>query len=382
MKVPGSTILQEEDDRDSLIVALDFGTTFSGIAYSFSTDTEKIYTITEWPGAEARIVPKTPTAIWYAPHTYESFDWGYDVDMSIADKITALKLLFDPGQRRPYPLPDNFAETEIAKLPKPVVDVAADYMEAIFKHAMEEIEVDSVDPSFVDCFQKKFILTVPAVWSDKAKSMTLAAARKAGISPVEMITEPEAAALYTLHSMKSKGLQPGDAVVICDAGGGTVDLVSYEILSLDPFKLKALTAPSGGVCGSLMVNGLFEEEVRKTVGDTAYSELRTTYAYCSGLTDFDTVIKPAFRGWGDRDNEAMVRIFDPVVKEIESLVAEQITALRLERLEMDEKPEKGVAAIFLVGGFGSSVYLKSILEKSNPGVRVIQPREAWSAIVK
>lgn len=28
-----------------------------------------------------------------------------------------------------------------------------------------------------------------------------------GISPVELIKEPEAAALYTLHFMKNKGLQ-------------------------------------------------------------------------------------------------------------------------------------------------------------------------------
>jgi len=39
--------------------------------------------------------------------------------------------------------------------------------------------------------------------------------------------------------------QVGDAIVICDAGGGTVDLVSYEIVSLNPFELKALTAASG-----------------------------------------------------------------------------------------------------------------------------------------
>lgn len=39
--------------------------------------------------------------------------------------------------------------------------------------------------------------------------------------------------------------QRGDAIVVCDAGGGSVDLVSYEIQSMDPFELKALTAPSG-----------------------------------------------------------------------------------------------------------------------------------------
>lgn len=37
------------------------------------------------------------------------------------------------------------------------------------------------------------------------------AATQAGISPIEMITEPEAASLYTLMSVKDKGLQVRDA---------------------------------------------------------------------------------------------------------------------------------------------------------------------------
>jgi hypothetical protein len=33
-------------------------------------------------------------------------------------------------------------------------------------------------------------------------------------------------------------------------------------------------------------------------------------------------------------------------------------------------------AIFLVGGFGSSQYLKMRLEKANPDIQVIQPTDA------
>lgn len=51
--------------------------------------------------------------------------------------------------------------------------MAADYMKAIFKHAMKEIEEESLDASFLDGLEKRFVLTVPAVWSDKAKKMTL-----------------------------------------------------------------------------------------------------------------------------------------------------------------------------------------------------------------
>jgi hypothetical protein len=50
-----------------------------------------------------------------------------------------------------------------------------------------------------------------------------------------------------------------------------------------------------------MLNKLFEEEIRKTVGDDAYVKLKKTDAYRSGLKDFDTAIKLAFRGKTDPD---------------------------------------------------------------------------------
>lgn len=59
----------------------------------------------------------------------------------------------------------------MAKLPKPVLEVASDYMRSVFHHALKEIESESLDPSFLESFQKQFVLTVPAVWSDKAKNI-------------------------------------------------------------------------------------------------------------------------------------------------------------------------------------------------------------------
>lgn len=48
------------------------------------------------------------------------------------------------------------------------------------------------------------IITVPAVWSDKAKADTLQCAHRAGLGDLDkirMITEPEAAAVYTFHQV-------------------------------------------------------------------------------------------------------------------------------------------------------------------------------------
>lgn len=140
------------------------------MAYAFANDPEKIYTVDSWPGAADRIVPKTPTELQYTPGSSDNFKWGYELAKSQQEKIIGLKLLLDPDQKRPYWIPYD-PHAEIAKLPKPVVEVAADYMKAIFQHAITEIEKGYM-PGFIDGFKKQYILTVPAVWSDTSKAMT------------------------------------------------------------------------------------------------------------------------------------------------------------------------------------------------------------------
>lgn len=50
----------------------------------------------------------------------------------------------------------------------------------------------------------QFILTVPAVWSDKAKDATMQAACLAGIPSQDLflVSEPEAAAVYAIRSIQ------------------------------------------------------------------------------------------------------------------------------------------------------------------------------------
>lgn len=67
----------------------------------------------------------------------------------------------------------------------------------------------------------EFVLTVPAVWSDSAKNATLQAAERAGmgnIHELKLISEPEAAAVYTLKAIQPNHLNIGDNFIVCDAG--------------------------------------------------------------------------------------------------------------------------------------------------------------------
>jgi molecular chaperone DnaK (HSP70) len=71
------------------------------------------------------------------------------------------------------------------------------------------------------------------------------AAKAAGLDPVTMIKEPEAAALFTAQALDF-ALKTDDAFVICDAGGGTVDLISYQVERVNPtLQVKELVPGTG-----------------------------------------------------------------------------------------------------------------------------------------
>lgn len=142
----------------------------------------------------------------------------------------------------------------------------------------------------------------------------------AGMFPVTMIKEPEAAALNTMHSLEV-ALRVGDAFVLCDAGGGTVDLITYEVVKLEPvLELRELVpgtgrSPShmsymeavfsasivlrsrtGSMAGSLGLNQRFGEAVKSLVGEDKFFELRKTEGYRAALESFDRDVKRRFKG--------------------------------------------------------------------------------------
>jgi hypothetical protein len=175
--------------------------------------------------------------------------------------------------------------------------------------------------------------------------LLIQAARNAGITPVQLVKEPEAAALYTLRHMGNKGLQVGDAFVLCDAGGGTVDLISYEIMQLNPLQVKELVSPSGklqrqdmtrwqalthdnragGIAGSLMLNKRFEEWIKDVVGERPYLDLRDTDAFRRGMKQFDESIKPSFRSIDDEEQYVTFQKANLESSEARGLVNDTIT---------------------------------------------------------
>lgn len=158
----------------------------------------------------------------------------------------------------------------------------------------------------------------------------------------------------------------------------------------------------------MMINKRFEEYVKNLVGERCFIDLKETNGWRHAMKTFDEIVKPAFRGREDEDYyinfpmanipdnadcgikantvtttaDDLSEIFEPVSKEIDRLVAEQINKVRLKRLQDNHPKGADIKAIFLVGGFGSSLFLKNSIQQEHPDIQVIQPNDAWSAIVQ
>ena len=105
-----------------------------------------------------------------------------------------------------------------------MTDGISRFLTEVRKVALDRMVADwGID--FVETAKVEYILTVPAVWSDKAKSDTIWCASQAGfgdMDKIRLITEPEAAAVYTFHQLPDFAVKKGDVFITCDAGGGTV----------------------------------------------------------------------------------------------------------------------------------------------------------------
>ncbi|GKZ72046.1 hypothetical protein AnigIFM50267_008098 [Aspergillus niger] len=274
-------------------------------------------------------------------------------------------------------------------------DVVTDYLRCLREHAVDTLKLKL--GSSMNSTGLEFVITVPAIWPDKAKMTTMVCAEKAGFgeaSAVCIISEPEAAAIHSLRASNPHGLKVGETIVLCDAGGGTVDLITFTIIELSPnTRLKEEAPGTGSLCGSTFLNRRFEELLNDRLSSLPGWERDTLD---EAMHRFETVAKRTFNGNTDDDfmfpvpgiadnqevgvrrgrfrvtGQEMQQLFLPILRDIEDLVREQI-----------ETSDAQVKAIFLVGGFGQSPYLRTYLRDCfSPEVEVIAPVDGWTAVVR
>ncbi|GAA5899591.1 hypothetical protein JCM6882_001158 [Rhodosporidiobolus microsporus] len=381
---------QRKEDEGKLSVGVDFGTTFTGIAYGSSRlFAGQIRQILSWPGSY-ETYRKVPTCILYEQHDPSQeakiVSWGIEAKNATVTrgliKCEWFKLLLSPESLRSG-VPDPW----LPPLPvgKNVVDVISDFLRCVWRYARRMIteEIGSI----VDLNAADVLLTVPASWDAAASSLMRESALRAGLvqssrggdtrwrDRLQIITEPEAGAIHASTLATLHHLRPSQCFLLCDAGGGTVDSGVYKLMGqLAELEIAEMCVRQGANTGSLFVDLKFEELLRRILKDhPVHLEPASMATFIHAFAEGD---KLAYHGTAE-DDDAIFRfncfnvedshdpavglefgelaipgkvlkteVFDPVIEQVLDLISAQ----------MSRVPER-LDAIVMIGGFSASEYL-------------------------
>lgn len=245
----GCTTISGDPGQHRMVVAIDYGTTFSGIGYvihdNSSPELDDIRVVKNW-GQKMDNDVKIPSVISYSPCT-EKDEQQFGASLSpeaVAMVNTKLELEAQDTRLEELDLiiqvlegTKNLSLEHVKRAQgypgytwKSPEDIVTDYLTKAFEHFERNTEFLTEIKTNVPV---DIIVTVPVNWSYKAKNSTIRAITNAGfnkstfpnLKKYYVVTEAEAAALYTARFLKEKEAEPlkkGECFVLCDAGGGTV----------------------------------------------------------------------------------------------------------------------------------------------------------------
>eukprot|EP00903_Cladosiphon_okamuranus_P013449 g12525.t2 len=301
-----------------IVVAIDLGTSRSAYAYSVQGRAEQDIIIRVPDGSLTSVsaAMKTDTAVLLrSDHPYDVLAFGraagerfvneteeaeeasneYGV-VNVRTTSGATAMLFrwfkvELCQRRGHRSFDDPVATAEGGQQLPLMVV----MTAVLRHFKEDAitQLSSVSEMVQAVEDITWVVTIPAIYDDFAKRFMRVAAHKAGITPavdspsLQLCLEPEAACL-AVTSMDAPHLaREGNKIMILDCGGGTVDITTHEVLSLNPMRLKELLPPTGGAWGSTCIDDAFIEWCEGFLGEKLFAQARRTTTFSKLLMQWE-----------------------------------------------------------------------------------------------
>ncbi|VDH95526.1 Hypothetical predicted protein [Mytilus galloprovincialis] len=305
----------------TLVVAIDIGTTYSGYAFSFGHQYKsKPLNITShsWPDGPSY---KTPTCVLLTSEKkFHSF--GREAEnkyISLAENeehedwyfVTRFKMLLMEKEE----LDEQTLVEDMDKKPISALLVFTEAIKYLKNHLLNDLKKRNLD---VPDNQIKWVLTVPAIWSDPAKQFMRTAAEQADIphSSLTLAYEPEAAALYCrllpIDTMKVAGgtnylscFEPGKKIIIVDLGGGTADISINEVTK--EHNLKTIDRASGGDWGGTNIDKKYLKFLGEVLGNNIMEEIKRDYR--SDLLEIQQDFEEQKRKvTPDRDHDVVIRM--------------------------------------------------------------------------
>ncbi|CAB4437225.1 unnamed protein product [Rhizophagus irregularis] len=393
-----------------IIVGLDFGTTYSGFTLCHvDDDLANIKTNSEWPEELGRL--KTNTVLQYDNDFTEVELWGKPAlckKPNRKGKDTETK----PVELFKLHL-GNCLEKYKPKLPVNFKKAITNYLGEIGKLIKETIPKYWEGIDFME--HVLLVVTIPAEFSESDKAIMRECTFNAGLigeknsEKLQFTTEPEAAAVYCMHSSlrEYKLTEPGTTFMIVDCGGGTVDLTTRKLLEGN--QLGEITERAGDFCGSTFIDKEFIKLLRNEVGESAMDLFSDNhYGQLQYLVqEFCQNVKLPFNGNDPNFNyeidleEAAPALLQCVTGSEKDLIEEKEWMITLDfntikslfdpivdriikmiRTQLDNS--KNCSAIFLVGGFGQSKYLQKRVEEvfSRSVDNISIPNQPIAAVVR
>ncbi|KAI0858320.1 actin-like ATPase domain-containing protein [Xylaria cubensis] len=395
--------------KSTLVIGIDFGTTYTGVSWLFfkeNAPAREPEVVTHWLSALSKNNDrnKVPSRIHYDEETGE-IKWGYNIPTDI-QPIQWFKLLLLDEKDLPANLQDSShiqaARNMMEKLGKTAVELVGDYLKVLWEHVISEIQ-DEKGTSLIRGTRYHVVLSVPAIWKDYARDRMSQAAERAGIledraagkTTLGFISEPEAAALATLPELDNRDdLAVGDSFVVMDAGGGTVDIISYKVEKLEPMVVSECVEGDGALCGATFVDSAFEALMEQRVGRKSWKCMEVSAIKKMMNNEWEHGIKKDFDGSQEkycidlpkRNKRGQVIVEAAEIQKVFEKVLSQTYDMLQQQLDgIESRSQKPPKFVILVGGFGRCPFLfRSLKKKFKDKTDILQARgeKPWSAICR
>ncbi|KAL1794641.1 hypothetical protein ACET3X_006457 [Alternaria dauci] len=496
--------------EDRMIIAIDFGTTFTSVAYTIipkgvlpeRVDISHVKCIGKYPGYEPPpgvmdFRQDVPTELWYddgraGSWRQRSFDatndsrqssmsdneesssedddsedqesrlqfddsngvedlarkqpratapskvdryWGYEVQQKLnimnaprdeARPLTRIKLNLISDSDTDH-IRDELRSTLTALKKQRIIEKDTDIYKHYLTHLLDHTKAQLLSSSELQQEMLiEFVLCVPAKWpvaacrvmqtalEEAVKDVSLSKNAGDDVCNLFIISEPEAAAECILAEARSE-LYSNETVVILDAGGGTVDAVTYRCVNGDPVRLaEEVIPPDNRLCGASFINERYAEKLLQKLANETYLiddphnprslesivQIRTTIFenYQKRIIDTTKRREETYRVHIENLRENQKKGFYPNNLELKrktmkrffqpSLVAAK--EVLENQLELAENKNRWVEKVILTGGFGQSPSLQSYLrnylaersESRGRDIDLVVPRNPSTAVAR
>ncbi|KAJ5570150.1 uncharacterized protein N7459_009580 [Penicillium hispanicum] len=384
-----------------LIVGVDYGTTYTGKCSStnliFQLDTSQIGVtyvsmshgqvssinfIDYWPPGKGAF--KTPSLVSYIQGTGPPL-WGLEVQPGMKSYAWTKLLLNQDLEHQDFndEILEKITGSGILKLPdgKEAVDAVADFLSQVYAHIPAKIELSHSHLVDLCDVPVDFWFTIPAGWSEGTQCLMRQAIKKAGFG---------SSSLHQVKSDANQGLYlmkfPHDGVLICDCGGGTVDIATYYVTDIDPrICFDQITTATGAKCGGTAVDSRFYQLLSNKLEGAFETLSPSDIGPGSSFMNFFETVKKEFDGEGERSwdlfldlnvpridptffnrrrrsiilrSQDLRDLYDPILGKIFALILSQITAAN------NKFRRHVINKVVLVGGFSASPYLQNTLRRA------------------